>query len=129
MQKFTSKVSYALAAAALLAPSIAFAQVGFDQGSQFSTTLRNLLGLINTTILPLLVAIAVAIFFYGIVKYIFSTAQEGKAGSLAIVRAGLIGLVVMLSLWGIVFFISASLGINGTASLSTPKIDSGTVHN
>ncbi|HEX8994124.1 MAG TPA: hypothetical protein VF803_02630 [Candidatus Paceibacterota bacterium] len=89
-------------------------------------TIQGLIGyalmLINSYIIPLLVALAILYFFWGIVQYIKESSAEGKKDGLAIMGKGIIGLVVMLSVWGIVALIGNSLGISGSATVTLPSV-------
>ena len=50
-------------------------------------------------LIPVLIALALVVFFWGLVKYI----QSGKAkGGKDIMIAGLVGLFIMVSVWGII---------------------------
>jgi len=84
--------------------------------------LTHILNLINVYIIPLLVALAVLALFWGIVKYIWGSGAEGKADGVKIITAGVIGLVVMLSIWGIIAIVGNTLGINNVQNINTPTI-------
>lgn len=68
------------------------------------------LGLINP-ILVLLVALSILVFFWGIVKFIFNSGDEGalEEGK-NLMKWGLIGLFVMLSVMGIIAILGSSFG-------------------
>lgn len=81
-------------------------------------SVSNLRGLISETgfilnmLIPILIAAALVVFFWGIVVYIWKKdAAEGKQ----IMIAGLIGLFVMVSVWGIIRLAQNSLGITGSS--------------
>ncbi|MDE2213379.1 MAG: hypothetical protein KGJ34_02505 [Patescibacteria group bacterium] len=84
--------------------------------------LTNILNLINGYIIPLLVAIAIIVFFWGIVRYIMGAGGEDKQSAVKLITSGIIGLVVMLSVWGIVALVSNTLGISGTQAVSLPQV-------
>lgn len=78
----------------------------------FKTLVANLIGLINY-IVPVLIAAALAIFFWGLVRMIY---RAGDAKGIGVDRQlmtwGLVGLFVMVSVWGIVRVLQeAFLGI------------------
>lgn len=61
--------------------------------------------LINTVIrpiVPLLVGLAVLFFIYGVFKYIFAGGGEKKEEGKNFMVWGIVGLFVMVSVWGIV---------------------------
>ena len=67
-------------------------------------------------ILPLLVGIAVLVLIVGIIRYITAGEDEerrGKARGLMIY--GIIGLFVMVSMWGLVIFLGTTFGIEQEA--------------
>lgn len=83
----------------------------------------NLLNLINNYLIPFLVALAILALFWGIVKYIWgASSEEGKADAVKIISAGIIGLVVMLSVWGIVVLVANSLGVSGSQVIQLPTV-------
>lgn len=70
-------------------------------------------GELVSTLLPIVVAIALLIFFWGLVKFIFAQGnEEAKADAKKIMLWGLIALFVMVSVWGLIEFIGNALGID-----------------
>ncbi len=56
-------------------------------------------GALLNSIIPILITIALIVFFWGLIKYI----RSGKAaGAKDVMIAGLVGLFVMVSVWGII---------------------------
>jgi len=86
------------------------------------TLLTNFLNLINGYLIPFLIACAIVAFFWGIVRYIFGASGEGHGDAIKLISAGIIGLVVMLAVWGIVALVTNSLGIGGTTTVSLPTV-------
>lgn len=83
----------------------------------------NLLTLIDSVLVPLLFAIAFIVFLYGVAKsYIFShgDSKEVENGH-QLILWGIIGFVVMLSLWGLVRVVSDTLGLEGVNAPTLPK--------
>lgn len=103
-------------AALTFAPAIAFAQ----SLGNLETLLRSIGRLIDIA-LPIVVAIALLAFFYGIVKFIFA-GDEGKKEGQQLMIWGLVGLFVMVSVWGLVRFIGNALGISQGDTISVPKV-------
>lgn len=79
--------------------------------------------LINNVLVPLLFAVAFIVFLYGIAKaYIFSRGdEEGIASGHRILLWGLVGFVVMISLWGLVNVIANTFGLAGYGAPRTPS--------
>ncbi len=66
-----------------------------------------------TTSMPLLLSLAILVFFWGIVKFINhagdeKAVEEGKQ----LMIWGLIGLFVIVGIWGIVGYIQSTLGLD-----------------
>ena len=105
----------ALFTAALFAlPMVAFAQTPTNL-----TGLIAFAGDILNRVIPVLIALALVIFFWGLVKYISS----GKAaGGKDIMIAGLVGLFIMVSVWGIIRIAQNTLGVGNAAPASIPQV-------
>src|SRR3989338_11387836 len=94
-------------AALALTPAFAFAQ-----GSPNLSNINQLvdaIGKIVALALPIVVGIALLVFFWGLVKFIFAQgSEEAKADAKKIMLWGLIALFVMVAVWGLVEFIGNS---------------------
>lgn len=102
-------------AALSFAPAVAFA--AGELGN-----VENLLKAVGRLIdiaLPIVVAIALLAFFWGIVKFIFGGDEAKKEGQQFMIW-GLVGLFVMVSVWGLVKFIGSAIGITETGGSITP---------
>lgn len=91
---------------AFFAPVVAFAQT---TGGNLTNLLYLALNMVNLVI-PLLIAVALVVFFWGLIKYI-AGAGEGNEEGRKIMIAGIVGLFVMVSIWGIIRVIGNTLGI------------------
>lgn len=72
------------------------------------------IGLINTVIVPVIFALAFLVFIYGVVKYFFinNGGDEGKiAEGRQFILWGLLGIVMLFSVWGFVNLLLSTLGI------------------
>ncbi len=71
------------------------------------------IGLLNTVVVPVIFAFAFASFIWGVVNYFFlSAGDEGKrAEGKQFVFWGILGMVVLLSVWGFVNLVLSTLGI------------------
>ena len=97
------KLSLLLALA--LAPISSFAALGNVNGLVAD------IGTIVNNIIPILFAVALLGFFYGLVKFIFGgegSAEEAKK----IMLWGIVALFVMASVWGLVNFLGTAVGVN-----------------
>lgn len=86
--------------------------VGAQTLGNLDTFVTNIGDLVST-LLPIVVAIALLVFFWGLVKFIFAQGnEEAKADAKKIMLWGLVALFVMVSVWGLVEFIGNALGID-----------------
>lgn len=95
---------------------------GFCTGTSIVCIASTVINLINNVLVPVLFAIAFIVFLYGIAKaYIFSTGDEEavKSGH-KIILWGVIGFVVMVSLWGLVNVVANSFGLGGGFAPTLP---------
>jgi len=109
----------ALASLALFAlPFFAFAQA--------LQPLRNLVlavGSILNLLVPVLIAAALVVFFWGLVKYVNKSGGEGAHDSgRSTMIAGLISLFIMVSVWGIINLAQNALGVQGNAPVTVPQV-------
>lgn len=80
-----------------LAPAFAFAQ-----GGTLTDMLDILNGIINT-LLPIIVALALLYFFWGLAQFVLSAGDEAKRSEArSIMIWGVIVIFVMVSVWGLV---------------------------
>lgn len=68
-------------------------------------------------------AIALLVFFWGLVRFIYTASEEGKSEGKMFMIWGLIALFVMVSVWGIIYFISNEIfGVYGNSGYVAPPI-------
>jgi hypothetical protein len=87
-------------------------------------------GLVNAgaklvnTLIPLLFALALLVFVWGVVKFIFNSGNElKKSEGKRVMIGGIIALFVIASVWGIVAFIGKSLKIDQSGTIKPPAVD------
>lgn len=93
----------------LLLPVAAFAQVLATGGNDLFDLINILRQILNIAI-PILIAIAVIYFVVNVIKFITSDGDMRDDAKNGIIR-GIIGIFVIVALWGIIGFLSKSLGI------------------
>ncbi len=84
---------------------------------------QNILYIINGILVPVLFALAFIVFLYGVADaYIFSRGDEEavKRGH-KLILWGIIGFVVMVSLWGLVNVVANTFGLAGSYAPPTPR--------
>ena len=90
--------------------------------SNFSDLVNILVDLIDTAI-PVLVSAAVLVFFWGLAKFIRNSGNEkSHTDGRNLMIWGVIGLFVMVTVWGLVRFTQSSLGIVSGPSLGIPLL-------
>jgi uncharacterized membrane protein YidH (DUF202 family) len=100
----------------LTAPMLTFAQ-----NLAAINTLATGFGAIVNTLIPIMMALAVLAFFWGLVKYIANASDESaKESGKTLMIWGMIALFVMVALWGILGWVQGQLGLSGTVSTTAP---------
>ena len=94
-----------LAAAMLIVPVLASAQTLFR-------TLTDINSLLNG-VMVLLITLAIVVFFWGLIKYIFNREGGGKDGAegAPLMIWGIAAFFVMLSIWGIIALLRNTFGV------------------
>ena len=126
MKNISKKVG--IAVAAFLLPAVAFAQYSVSNSSSLFDAVRSILN----AIIPIIIALAVVYILWGIVQsYTTGDEEKRKAGHFKILY-GIIGLFVMLSIWGLVNVLVNTAGLtnqipsNGNAGApNVTQIDNG----
>lgn len=103
---------FAIATAAYLLPFAAFAQVG--ETTNIPGFIEQINAVINT-IIPFLVGLAVLIIIWGVFNYISGAGDEEKrAQAKQYIVWGVVGVFIMLSVWGLVNILVNSFGLKKT---------------
>jgi len=79
--------------------------------------LQDLLGyvtcIISKSIIPLIFALAIVLFVWGVVQYVINDNEEAKkARGRQFMIWGIIGITVMVSVWGLVGILGNTFGID-----------------
>ncbi len=96
------------------APALAFAQ---DLGNL--SRLLTAVGRLVSLALPIVVALGLLAFFWGLVRYIFS---ESKEEGRSLMIWGVVAIFVMVSVWGLVRFIGNAFGVEQGGSAPVPTV-------
>jgi hypothetical protein len=110
----------------LLGSFVLFA-LPFVAAAQTLTNITSLVASIGNIVyilIPILIGVAIIVFFFGLVKYIWGAkGEDSSAEGRRIMLAGIISLFIMVSIWGIIQFAQSALGISGAnAALPTPTV-------
>jgi len=91
-----------------------------------ATTIESIvvdIGLIIQTATPIVVALALIFFFYGLTKYILNASdEEKKKEGRSIMIWGIIALFVIVSVWGLVRVIGNTFNIDREQTISVPFV-------
>ncbi len=108
-----------LASGAIALPFIAFAQ-------NIADIIVQVEGIINA-IIPFIIGLAVLVIIWGVFGYITGAGDEEKRGEAKqYIIWGIIGVFVMLSIWGLVNVVVSSFALNPNRPPS-PQVGAGTV--
>lgn len=111
MKKFISTV--ALFALVLL-PAVTFAQFG-----KINDFLGDISGFINNTLIPLLFAVALLFFLYGVFNFLIVGREDGEKREIgkSYMIYAIVGFVIMVSVFGIVNLIAGGLGFSNDENI------------
>ncbi len=97
----------------LLTPFIAFAQ------SPLENLMERILSWVNRGV-PILLTIATIVFIWIVIQYIKEKDPKEMEVKQKQVRNGIIGLFVIIAVWGIIAFIAGTLGIEKNPTIPVP---------
>ncbi len=106
---------------ALFAASIfALPLVAFAAPQDFTGYISWVGGLINQ-IIPVMIGIALVVFFWGLIVYIANRGQKSGRDTMI---AGLVALFIMVSVWGILRLAQNTFGVSNAAPVTIPQVPS-----
>jgi hypothetical protein len=113
-----------------VAPVIVFAQQ--QTGQQFNScagvglgSLEGLLckiGDLLNLVVPILILLGVVYFVWGVITYVISDDEEAKKKGRDRMIFGIIGLVVIVGLWGLVHLVTNSFGLSNSSTITYPTV-------
>ena len=87
--------------------------VGAQSLSGVETLAQSVQRIMNNYLIPIVFALAVLYFFWGLAQYILNAGNEvAQTDGRSKMIWGIVALFVMASIWGLVRFLGTSLGIN-----------------
>ncbi|OGZ17375.1 MAG: hypothetical protein A2494_00725 [Candidatus Lloydbacteria bacterium RIFOXYC12_FULL_46_25] len=99
-----------ITAAMLMGPMMAFAA----PSGPLANTLNQFQDVV-AFLIPVLLSLAVLVFFWGLVKYIANASDEAsKESGKTLMIWGMIAIFVMVAFWGIIGYVQNSLGLSGS---------------
>lgn len=103
----------------IVLPVLAFAQGAGNTNTGCATvqngTFQGIICLIGgwlNTLVPILIALGVVYFVWGVITYMIGDDEEAKAKGKNRIIYGIIGLVVIVAMWGLVKIVTNSFGLS-----------------
>lgn len=100
-------------------PFVALAQTGATCGTAGQTGIGKLIckiqGLLELVV-PVLVTVGIIYFVWGIVSYVIADDEEAKSSGRARMMWGIVGLAVIVSMWGLVRILTETAEVNNNTS-------------
>ena len=116
------KISALLVGGTVFMPMLAFAGTtspNFSYVTAFLQGITNVLGFLT----PIIFAIAILYFFWGLAKFIMAAGdEEARAAGKSIMLWGIVALFVMVSVYGLIQILANIVGANNAATVNLPKI-------
>ena len=107
-----------VASAGLVTPFAALAAPN-DLISPILTNVRAALGIV----VPIAITLALIYFIWQVVQYVIAADEEQKTDARKKMLYGVVGLFVIIAIWGLVNFIGAYLGVDPTTNpIVVPRI-------
>ncbi|OGJ02207.1 hypothetical protein A3G98_02135 [Candidatus Nomurabacteria bacterium RIFCSPLOWO2_12_FULL_37_8] len=111
-----------------LAPVVAFAQQtggtpAVCQSGTSITTVQGILckiGDILSAVVPILIALGVIYFVWGVVTYVIASDEEAKKSGRDRIIYGIIGLAVIIAVWGLVAILRNTFGLSNVQNINFP---------
>lgn len=104
-----------------LTPFLALAETGGDAQGVLKT-----IGELVSSATPIVVALALLYFFWGLATFILSSGDEEKRNkSRGVMIWGIIALFIIVSVWGLIGVVQETFDIKGDETINIPKVDLG----
>ncbi len=112
------KVIYAVLS---FAPTLAFAQTAPNLSG--ISSLVGQVGRIINGVIPVIFALAVVYFFWGLIEFIRSAGDPAEAAKgKSIMIYGVIAIFIMVSIYGLVNWLQGTLGVSGNGQVNLPGV-------
>ncbi len=107
---------------AYLGASFALPMLAFAQAQNVQQLGDTVIRIINTTLVPLVFALAFIVFLWGVFQFFIAGAsdEEKREGGKSLMIYGFIGFFVMVSVWGIVNLLVGTFNLNSNAPVQYP---------
>lgn len=103
-------------------PVLALAVTGGNAsggGAVDALSLIRILQNIVDAVIPFIIGLGVLVFIYGVFNFVTSAGdEEARAGAKQLIIWGIIGIFVMVSVWGLVHILVGTFGLQNSGELS-----------
>ncbi len=114
MKKFISSV------VAFTMPVLAFAQ--FQPQTTDASSILTTIATFMKAIIPVLITLGIIYFIWGVLSYVLGKSDDAKKEGRDRMIYGIIGLFVIISIWGLVNILNSTFGIQQGGTLSPTQI-------
>ena len=113
-----------------LAPVVALAQIAPVAGTTSTCTVGNnnsifgvicQIGSILNAVVPVIIALGVVYFVWGVISYVIAGDEEAKKKGRDRIIYGIIGLAVIVAVWGLVKILTNTFGVNNSGTVTLPS--------
>lgn len=106
------------------APVVAFAASPFCSAAQNGTVQKILcqVGDILNAVIPIVITLAIIYFIWGVVQYVISGDEDSKAKGRNMIIYGIIGIAVIIGVWGLANLLLGSFGVSSTTTVPLPTV-------
>src|SRR3989338_10005333 len=99
-----------------------FPFIASAQATSNATDLLYTISKFFNSLLPVLVSLGVIYFVWGVVQYVINDSEVAKKKGKDRIISGIIGLAVIISVWGLVYVITGTLGFGKGGQYAPPNI-------
>jgi len=114
-------------------PLVALAQIGATgnntnvqcQPGAGVSTIQTFICKLNdilSALIPFLIALGIVYFVWGVISYVVGNDEEAKKKGRDRMIYGIIGLVVIVAVWGIVRWVTNTFNVNNNTNITLPTI-------
>lgn len=72
--------------------------------------------------IPVIIVLAVLYFIWGVISYVIAGDEEAKSSARSVMIYGIIGLVVIVGVWGLVNVVLKTFGVTPSQTIQLPTV-------
>ena len=106
-------------------PFFASAAGGCTSGNIQTGTIQALvckIGDLLNLIIPIMIVLGIVFFVWGVISYVIGGDEEAKKKGRSRMIWGIIGLVVIVGMWGLVSLVTTTFNLNNNVNVETPHL-------